>query len=313
MYQNKGPVKFEKLSIKIVPEDSARVAAMMGGQFDVTHQVPVAFIQQVKAAPNLTVQEAQPNFQLMYYGYKTTRPMVADARVREAMNIAINRAEIVKGIMLGNADPAYTFIDPKALDFAESTKGIIKEDVERAKKLLDEAGWKVGSDGIREKDGVKLAPKVLFTQVAYFPRVSEAIQGYMRKIGIDWKIVGFDSTIAPAEMAKQDFELWTVTFPYISAGDLLNFYFDSKNMPAPNRMNWNDAKTDEYLKMGRASLTEADRTKYYALAQQRVTQEHLWMPVMNIAMYTTSVKKLKGVRPHMLYQNTFYKGLDYSF
>ena len=88
---------------------------------------------------------------------------------------------------------------------------------------------------------MKLAPRVLFTQVAYFPRVSEAIQGYMRKIGVDWKIVGFDSTIAPAEMAKQDYELWTVTFPYMSAGDLLNFYFDSKNMPAPNRMNWNDA------------------------------------------------------------------------
>ena len=250
MYQNKGPVKFEKLSIKIVPEDSSRVAAMMGGQFDVTHQIPMQFIQQVKAAPNLNVQEALPNFQLMYYGYKTTRPMVSDVRVREAMNIAINRADIVKGIMLGNAEPAYTFIDPKALDFAESTKGIIKEDVERAKKLLDEAGWKVGSDGIREKDGVKLAPRVLYTQVAYFPRVSEAIQGYMRKIGIDWKIVGFDSTIAPAEMAKQDYELWTVTFPYISAGDLLNFYFDSKNMPAPNRMNWNDAKTDEYLQAG---------------------------------------------------------------
>jgi peptide/nickel transport system substrate-binding protein len=301
MYQNKGPVKFEKLSIKIVPEDSSRVAAMMGGQFDVTHQIPLQFIQQVKASPNLNVQEATPNFQLMYYGYKTTRPMVADKRVREAMNIAINRADITKGIMLGNATPAYTFIDPKALD------------VERAKKLLDEAGWKVGSDGIREKDGVKLAPRVLFTQVAYFPRVSEAIQGYMRKIGIDWKIVGYDSTIAPAEMAKQDYELWTVTFPYISSGDLLNFYFDSKNMPAPNRMNWNDPKTDEYLKMGRASISDADRAKYYALAQQRVTEEHLWMPVMNIAMYTTSIKKLKGVRPHMLYQNTFYKGLDYSF
>jgi peptide/nickel transport system substrate-binding protein len=313
MYQNKGPVKFEKLSIKIVPEDSSRVAAMLGGQFDVSHQIPLQFIQQVKAAPTLNVQEAKPNFQLMYYGYKTTRPRVADKRVREAMNIAINRADIVKGIMLGNAEPAYTFIDDKALDFAASTKGIIKEDVERARKLLDEAGWKVGADGIREKDGVKLAPKVLFTQVAYFGRVSEAIQGFMRKIGVDWKIVGYDSTIAPAEMAKQDYELWTVTFPYISAGDLLNFYFDSKNMPAPNRMNWNDAKTDEYLKMGRASLTEADRAKYYALAQQRVTEEHLWMPVMNIAMYTTSQKKLKGVRPHMLYQNTFYKGLDYSF
>ena len=161
MYQNKGPVKFEKLSrSRSCRRTASRVAAMLGGQFDVTHQIPLQFIQQVKAAPNLDVQEAKPNFQLMYYGYKITRPMVSDKRVREAMNIAINRADIVKGIMLGNAEPAYTFVDPKALDFAETTKGIIKEDVERAKKLLDEAGWKVGADGIREKDGVKLAPKV---------------------------------------------------------------------------------------------------------------------------------------------------------
>src|SRR5262245_57920207 len=82
MYQNKGPVKFERLSIKIIPEDSARVAAMIGGQFDVSHQIPLQFISQVKAAPTLNVQEAKPNFQLMYYGYKTTRPMVSDPRVR---------------------------------------------------------------------------------------------------------------------------------------------------------------------------------------------------------------------------------------
>jgi peptide/nickel transport system substrate-binding protein len=37
------------------------------------------------------------------------------------------------------------------------------------------------------------------------------------------------------------------------------------------------------------------------------------MPVMNVGMYLTTSKKLKGARPHMLYQNTFYKGLDYSF
>jgi len=313
MYQNKGPVKFERMSIKIVPEDSSRVAAMMSGQFDVTHQIPLQFLAQVKASPNLNVQEAKPNFQLMYYGYKASRPMVSDKRVREAMNIAINRAEIVKGIMLGNADPAYTFIDPAALDFAPETKGIIKEDVERAKKLLDEAGWKVGADGIREKDGVKLAPKVYFTQVAYFPRVSEAIQGYMRKIGVDWKVQGWDSTIAAAKMAEQDYELWTVTVPYLSAGELMNFYFDSKNIPVPNRMNWKNDDTDKWLQLGRVAQTDADRAKNYALVQKQVTEEHLWMPVMNIAMFTTSTKKMKGVRPHMLYQNTFYKGLDYSF
>ena len=312
MYKNKGPVKFAKLVVKIVPEDSSRVAAMMAGQFDVTHQFPAQFISQAKAAPMLTVTEAKPNFQLLYFGFKTTRPMVADKRVREAMSIAINRAEIAKGILLGNADPAFTIVDKDALDHDPKTAGIVKEDIERAKQLLDDAGWKLGADGMREKDGLKLEPKVYYTQAGNTPRVAEAIQGYLRRIGVRWQLQPWDSTIASVKMAEQDYEIWSVTVPYLSAGDLMNIYFDSRNIPTPNRMNWKDAETDEWLKLGRAALTEPDRTKYYALVQQKVMQEHLWMPVLNINMHQVVNKKIKGARPHMIYQNTFYKGLDAS-
>ncbi len=312
MYKNKGPVKFEKLVIKIVPEDSSRVAAMMAGQFDITHQFPAQFIAQAKAAPMLTVTEAKPNFQLLYFGFKTTRPMVADKRVREAMSIAINRAEIAKGILLGNADPAFTVVDPDALDFDLGSKGVVKEDLERAKTLLDEAGWKLGSDGVREKDGIKLQPKVYFTQAGNTPRVAEAIQGYLRRIGVQWQLQPWDSTIAPAKMAEQDYEIWSVTVPYLSAGDLMNIYFDSRNIPTPNRMNWKDPETDDWLKQGRSALTEADRAKYYALVQQKVTREHLWIPVLNINMHQVANKKITDAKPHMIYQNTFYKGLDVS-
>jgi peptide/nickel transport system substrate-binding protein len=236
--------------------------------------------------------------------------MVADRRVREAMSIAINRVEIAKGILLGNADPAYTFVDPDALDFDASTKGIVKEDLERAKALLDEAGWKMGADGVREKDGIKLQPKIYYTQAGNTPRIAEAIQGYLRRIGIHWQLQPWDSTIAPVKMAEQDYELWSVTVPYLSAGDLMNIYFDSRNIPTPNRMNWKDAETDEWLKQGRSALTETDRAKYYALVQQKVTKEHLWIPVLNINMHQVANKKISGARPHMIYQNTFYKGLD---
>ena len=313
MYANKGPVKFEKLIIKIVPEDSSRVAAMMAGQFDITHQFPAQFIAQAKVAPMLQVQEAKPNFQLLYFGFKTTRPMVADRRVREAMSIAINRAELAKGILLGNADPAFTFVDPDALDFDPKTKDIVKEDLERAKKLLDEAGWKPGADGVREKDGLKLQPKVYFTQAGNTPRIAEAIQGYLRRIGVQWQLQPWDSTIAAAKMAEQDYEIWSVTVPYLSAGDLMNIYFNSKNIPTPNRMNWKDAETDEWLHLGRSALTESDRARYYAMVQQKVTREHLWIPVLNINMHQVTNKKVKGARPHMIYQNTFYKGLDVTF
>jgi peptide/nickel transport system substrate-binding protein len=238
--------------------------------------------------------------------------MVADKRVREAMSIAINRTEVAKAIMLGNADPAFTIVDKDALDHDPKTMGIVTENVERANKLLDEAGWKIGADGVREKDGIKLQPKVYYTQAGNTSRVAEAIQGYLRRIGVHWQLQPWDSTIASVKMAEQDYEIWSVTVPYLSAGDLMNIYFDSRNIPTPNRMNWKDAETDEWLKLGRAALTEADRAKYYAMVQQKVMQEHLWMPVLNINMHQVANKKIKGARPHMIYQNTFYKGLDAS-
>src|SRR5207253_1919209 len=156
------PVKVEQRVVKIVPADSSRVAAVMAGQFDTTHQFPSQFIAQAKVAPTLTVTDAKPNFQLLYFGFKTTRPMVEDRRVREAMSIAINRAEIAKAILLGNAEPALTIVDKDALDHDPKTADIVKEDIERAKQLLDEAGWKVGADGVREKDGIKLQPRVYY-------------------------------------------------------------------------------------------------------------------------------------------------------
>ena len=199
--QEHGPVKFEKLSIKIVPEDSSRLAAMLAGQFDVTHQFPLQFLQQVQGgadADGAGGQARLPAGILRFQDHAAhgVRPARAPGdehrhqprRDRQGHNSAATPI------------PAYTFVDPQAPDFATATKGVVKEDVELAKKLLDEAGWKPGADGIREKDGMKLAPKVYFTAGRQFrPHVSEAIQGYLRKIGIDWQLQPYNSTIAAGE------------------------------------------------------------------------------------------------------------------
>jgi len=313
MFKNPGPVNFERMSIKIVPEESSRVAAMLSGRFDFTNAFPPAFIPQAQRAPNLTVQKVEPNFQLLYFGYKSDRPLVSDPRVREAMNIAIDRAAIAKGVLLGNADPSYTVASPETLDFEPKTSGVIKEDVARANRLLDEAGWKMGADGIREKDGQKLAPLVYVTAAGNSVKVGEAIQGFLRKVGVDWRLQAWDSTISPLKMGQQDFEIWSVTVPYLTAGDLMSLYFHSKNIPTPNRMNWRDAETDKWLEAGKAALTPADRALNFGLVQQKVMANHLWMPVLNINAYLVTNKRLKGARPHMLYANTFYKGLDLSY
>lgn len=312
MYKNPGPVKFDRMVIKIIPEESSRLAAMLSGQFDYTNAFPRQFVAQAKATPSLEVQEAKGAFSLLYFGFKTTRDMVSDPRVREAMSIGINRAEINSGVMLSQAKPAFTYVDPTAQDFAPATAGIVKEDVERAKRLLDEAGWKMGGDGIREKDGLKLAPKVLFTIGNNSARPAEAIQGYLRKIGIDWRLNGLDSTISPLKMGEQDYEIWSVSVPYMSAGDLMNLYFDSKNIPTPNRMNWKDPRTDELLAGGRQALTPDVRARNYMAVQELVMKQHLWIPVLDITIHQVTNRRLKNTRPHMLYNSTIYKALDFS-
>ena len=312
MFKNPGPVKYERLSVRIMPEDSARVAAMMSGQFDFTASFPAAFIPQARANPNLVVEKIESNFQLLYYGYKTSRPMVADARVREAMNIAIDRAQIVKGVLLGNADPSFTYVAPKALDYNPATATIVKEDVERAKKLLDEAGWVPGADGIRVKDGLRLEPKVYVTGGGNSVKVGEAIQGFLRRVGIDWKIQVWDSTIAPVKMGEQDYEIWSVTVPYLSAGDILSLYFDSRNIPTPNRFNWRDEQTDKLLAMANGALTPQAKEQAFGQLQERVMKEHLMMPVANITLYTVHHKRVKNARGHPQYAIGFYKGLDFT-
>ena len=71
-------------------------------------------------------------------------------------------------------------------------------------------------------------------------------------------------------------------------------------------MNWKDEQTDELLARAKAALTDEERAKNYMLVQERVMEEHLWMPVANVSLYTVSNKRLKGctaahaLREHVL-------------
>ena len=100
--------------------------------------------------------------------------------------------------------------------------------------------------------------------------------------------------------------------PYLSAGDLMSLYFDSANIPSPNRMNWKDAETDKWLAQAKAALTPGDKALNFGRVQEKVTREHLWMPVANINLYVVTNKKLKNARGHPMYAIGFYKGLDFT-
>jgi peptide/nickel transport system substrate-binding protein len=103
--------------------------------------------------------------------------------------------------------------------------------------------------------------------------------------------------------------MYTMSYPYVSAGDALNLYFRSANMPAPNRMNWNDPETDQWLTAASAALTDKERAENFAKVQKKVHAAAVWIPIVHEPLFLISGPKLKPIKAHGNYGAGFYKGL----
>jgi peptide/nickel transport system substrate-binding protein len=286
---------------------------MQAGQADVTQYVPYWALKELMADKKLTVTKAENYFWSYFIGFKVDHELVNDVRVRQAFNLAVDQKAITDAVTFGFAEPADTMLEPGVLDFdPKLDKAKYGENVKEAEKLLDEAGWKKGPDGFRAKDGKKLAP-VIYGIAGQFKEVAEAVQGDLRKVGIDLQIQLFDATVAWGKLATQEFDAFGMSFPYVSAGDALNLYFRSANTPTPNRMNWKDKETDELLDKGMMATDDATRAAAYKAVQEKLHDAYVWLPLYHEPLYVVAGAKLKPIKAHGNYGCGLYKGLGLAF
>ncbi|MCP5155283.1 MAG: ABC transporter substrate-binding protein [Ectothiorhodospiraceae bacterium] len=308
-YEHKE-AQVDKVVWKVVPEEGTRVASLKTGQIDVTQYVPYWAMAELEAMPNMSVSQAEAYFWTQYVGMKITRDGVSDEVVRKAINLAIDQKALAESVYFGLAEPAYAYISPKVLDYdAGMDLGHFGYDPDKARKMLDDAGWKPGSDGVRAKDGKRLSFRTYGFAGTLNRDMLEAMQGDLRKIGVEMNIEIHDATVIWGLLAKQDFDMYAMSYPYVSAGDALNLYFPSKNMPTPNRMNWENKQTDEWLSQANAALTDADRAALLGKVQRQVHDAAVWVPIVHEPLFLVSSAKLQPIRAHGIYGCGLYKGL----
>jgi len=149
--------------------------------------------------------------------FNLERPGLDDINVRKAINMAINRDDLAQKVMSGTGIPAIGPFPP-VLPFGGSELKGYHYDPAGAKRLLDEAGWKRGSDGIRQKGGKKLE----YTFLSYksrpeLPVIMEAIQSQLLDIGIKIEINNVEN-ISEA-MKGGDFDAAIYSFSTAPTGD----------------------------------------------------------------------------------------------
>lgn len=152
---NQGDAYLDSLVVKYLPEVASRAGAAQSGQVDlvrglqpVDEQVLAANGGQVFAAQGVDLTTNQA-------AVRIGSGKLADAKVRQALQVGIDRQAIKDTVLSDSYVVAGSILNHKASGFVDLSSEIAYNP-EKSKQLLDEAGWKVGADGIREKDGEKL-------------------------------------------------------------------------------------------------------------------------------------------------------------
>lgn len=314
IYENRGPAQIDEIVWKIAPEDNTRLAAVLTGQSQVTQYVPYSGMQTVRSSKSLRLVTSNEAFWTYFIGFKIDHEGVNDPEVRKAMIMAVDQASIAKNLFFGEVDPAYSYISANALDWNRKIEpDLIRTNPAEANRLLDAAGWARGPDGFRYKDGKKLSPLFYGFTGSTWQRLAEAVQGDLRKVGVDFRIQLFDATAAWGKLATQEFDAFGMSYPYISAGDALNLYFRSANIPSPNRMNFKEARIDTLLDTGMTATTDAGRASAYGEVLEEVHRQALWIPLYHEPMKIAMTTRLAPIKAHNNYGCGLYKGLDLRY
>ncbi|HET7036251.1 MAG TPA: ABC transporter substrate-binding protein [Thermomicrobiaceae bacterium] len=214
----RGAPNLDKWIFKVVPNQTVLTQQLKTGEIDVGGiQPPDA--ADMKKQSNITVA-AFDTTSFVYYAYQldtTKTTLFQDKAVRQALFYALDRQAMVDAVYFGYARVAigtmpviYWAYDPDAIKLKYPF------DPDKANSLLDQAGWKAGSDGIREKDGKKLSFSVLTTPaVQAYVDLTSIMQEQWKKIGVDCKPQQLELNAFLAQISDaHNFDMYLVGFGF---------------------------------------------------------------------------------------------------
>ena len=151
---HEGAPSIERVTISFVDEQSVRESALQAGETDLAQNPTTQVADQLEAEGNGLIFRAQSGIPYSLV-LNLTDPALQDIAVRRALSRAIDRQAIFEGVT-GARQPASTSVlTPSTTGYADVSQHLV-HDLDEANRLLDEAGWTVGDDGIRVKDGRRL-------------------------------------------------------------------------------------------------------------------------------------------------------------
>ena len=298
-YWGEAP-EIERIVVKVIPDNQTRIMALEKGEIDLIfgkNMLDADAISKYVDSDEFTVSLSDPT-STRHIVLNTTDDILSDKAVRQALQHATNREAISEGIFYGLEQPAdtlyatsvpYCDVDLEAYDY----------DTDLAGQMLDEAGWVMGSDGVREKDGQKLELDLLYNSDSVTEKtISEYLQSEYRKLGIALNIHGEEEQSYRDSMKAGNFEMvfnicWGM--PYDPQSSLAAMRAPVYGDYAAQLGLEAKAEIDKAITDILTSTDEAERQELYTFVLTRLHEDAVYIPLTyecNKALYTS---ELQGV------------------
>ncbi|QCO54661.1 ABC transporter substrate-binding protein [Pseudorhodobacter turbinis] len=235
--------KIERLTLREIAEASTAFLELKTGGVDLLMNVPTDFVEEVEGAGNLKMLEL-PGTDLIYMPINVTKAPFDNIKVREGVAFAINQKEIIDSVFGGRGKAADGFLISSLPESKIAEEFRIAYDPVRAAKALEDAGWLMGGDGVREKGGERLKVALWTQSDSLFRRLSVVVQAQLKAVGVEATILSFDSAAIRDQYKTGEQQLAVRTYLWDNA-DILEWFFGGDRLYYPNISMLNDPKAEE--------------------------------------------------------------------
>jgi peptide/nickel transport system substrate-binding protein len=277
-----GAPRIDRVSVVITQEDSVRVGGLKSAQGDVARQIEAPEEQHL-TDDGIDVLSAPTNGINNQLAFRFRHPLLSDIRVRQAIIAGVNRDRILDALFSDSYIPATSALASTAAGYREQ-EGAYVHDPDRARDLLDEAGWVPGPDGVRVKDGRRLS--LTANDSAQQPRTREVVtmvQEQLRDIGVEVHLYPGDVAAQKAAQVDQDLIQLNVTMVGRADYDVIKSQYYSQNRNQLLNFNADDGSVgdpelEELLLRVSGSADEEDRAAASGDVQDYLTEQAYVLP-----------------------------------
>lgn len=297
-----GRPYLDRYIIKIIPDTATMFLELKAGNIDQMGLTPIQYSRQTQS-PEFKARFNKYRYQAssyLYLGYNLRNALFKDKRVRLALSHAINREEIIDGVLMGFGRPAIGGFKPGTWAFNSKIKPI-PFDQAKARQLLAEAGWQdTDEDGVLDKDGIPFAFTIVTNQ-GNSQRLKTAIiiQERFKQIGVKVKIRAVEwSALLKEFIDKQNFEATIMGWTLPADPDPNAVWHSSKAEPGGlNFVGFKNKEVDRLILSARETFDREKRRAAYFRFQEIIHEEQPYSFIYVPDALPVVTTRIHGIQP----------------